>query len=119
MITILKVIIYMLAATFAVVGMMKLKLDKKNLSRRLPWVLEFKPATIKFLGFIEIFGAICLAGPGLIGTAYQIIPYAAVGLCVLMILAGLYHSRKKEYTSLFINAILFALLAYVAFNPIQ
>ena len=116
MITPIKAIVYLLAAFFIVIGMMKLNRNKKKPNKYIWWVKDFKPVTITFIAFIEVFVAICLVGPSLVRATFLITHYAAIAICLLMVLAGIYHSRKKEYTAFALNALLFLLAMIVAFN---
>ena len=116
MITTHSIILYIVATIFGITGFVKLKLSLKNLAKMLPWTREFKPSTIRFLGFYELLGAILLAGPSIIKAAFYLTSYSAIGLSLVMILAGIYHSRKKQYSSLVINALLLVALLSIAFN---
>ena len=82
----------------------------------MPWIKDFKPATITFIAFLEISASIGLVGPSFIGYAYIITNYAAIGICILMVLAGIYQSRKYAYKALVLNIALFLLSMVVAFN---
>jgi hypothetical protein len=116
MVIFIKAVIYFLAAFLAIAGYMKLKRNKKKPARQIAWVKDFKPATITFIAFLEISSAIGLVGPGIIRTSYFIIYYAAIGICILMALAGIYHSRKREYKSFALNIVIFIFALIVALN---
>ena len=110
------IILFGLAAIFATAGFLKLKIPKQKLHKSLPWTRDFKPATIKFIGFSEFSAALGLAGPKIIGFGYSLNSYAALGISLIMILAGIYHSRKKEYLALTINLIFFILCLLILFG---
>jgi hypothetical protein len=107
---------YLLAVFFAVVGVMKLSKNKKNVAKQFSWIRDFKPATITFICFLEILLAFGLVGPQLIKTAFVLTQYAAIGICVLMVLAGMYHSRKRDYKSFVLNIVIFILAFFIAYN---
>lgn len=106
---------FLLAALFAIAGILKISQPKQKLSRTLPWTRDFKPATIKFIGFCEFSAALGLAGPTVLGFGYRLTPWAAIGISIIMALAGIYHSRRKEYSSLIVNALLLVSALVVAF----
>ena len=112
------VILYILAIIFGITGFVKLKVKLKTLANMLPWTREFKPATVRFIGFTELLGAILLVGPGIFKSAHYLTSYSAIGLSLIMILAGIYHSRKKQFLALSINIILLAGTLSIAFGLI-
>jgi hypothetical protein len=112
-------ILYLLAAIFALTGLLKISQNKQKLAKTLPWVREFKPATIKFIGFSEFSAALGFAGPSIIGFGDKLTPWAALGTSIIMILAGIYHSRRNEYGALFLNiTLLFSSLMILFYNKI-
>jgi hypothetical protein len=110
------IVLYALAALFGFTGFIKISRNKQKLAKLLPWTKLFKPATIKFIGFSEFSAALGLAGPKIIGFGEKLTPYAGLGICIIMVLAGIFHSRRKEYSALIVNIILFIPAAYIAFN---
>ncbi len=111
-----QIVLYTLAVIFGIAGFIKLKFSKKKLAKSMPWTREFKPATIQFIGLFELLGALGLIIPTIIRTGYGLVTYAALGLGLIMILAGIYHSRRKEWASLIINFILLLLCLSISFN---
>jgi len=112
-------ILYLLAAIFALTGIMKISQPKQKLAKTFPWARNFKPITIKFIGFSEFSAALGLAGPSIIGFGNKLTPWAALGTSIIMILAGIYHSRRKEYGALFLNiTLLFSSLMILFYNKI-
>lgn len=113
---IITIIIYLLAALFAIMGIMKTNKQPKKISKIFPWSKDFKPVTVKFISLVEISVAIGLAGPQLIKTAYQITTWSALAISILMVLAGMYNSRKRRYNALFFNFIILILALMITFS---
>ena len=85
-----------LAAIFVMAGVMKSTQPKDKLVERLPWVEDFSPGTVRFIGAMELLGAIGIILPAVTGVAVVLTPLAATGLAVLMLLAALTHVRRRE-----------------------
>lgn len=52
-----------LAAIYAMAGVMKSTKPKDQLSEKLPWVEDFRPSTVKIIGIAELFAAAGLISP--------------------------------------------------------
>ncbi len=105
-----------LAAMFAVAGLMKSTQPKEKLLPRLPWVADFSPNTVRFIGVMELLGALGLILPAATGILPLLTPIAATGLAVMMALAAATHVRRKEPSGVAFTAILFLLAALVAWG---
>ncbi|MFF0291284.1 DoxX family protein [Streptomyces sp. NPDC005262] len=105
-----------LAALFAMAGVMKSTQPKDKLVEKLPWVADFSPGTVRFIGIVEFAGALGLLLPAATGIAPVLTPVAAVGLGITMLLAAAYHARKKEFPAIGLNAVLLILAALVAWG---
>jgi len=103
----------LLGSFFFIVGLVKISKPKQKLFKAFPWTKDFRPATIKFIGFLEFSASLGLAGPMVIGFGHYLTSYAALGICIVMVLAGIYHSRRKEFGYLFINAMILFLSFYI------
>jgi uncharacterized membrane protein len=106
----------LLAAGFGMAGIMKSTQPKEKLVDRLPWVEDFSPATVRFIGIVELAAALGLILPAVTGIAPVLTPLAATGLAVVMVLAAVIHVRRKEPSGIAVNAVLFALAAFVAWG---
>jgi uncharacterized membrane protein len=106
----------LLAAGFGMAGVMKSTQPKDKLVDRLPWVEDFSPATVRFIGIVELAAALGLILPAVTGIAPILTPLAATGLAVVMVLAAITHVRRKEPSGIAVNAVLFALAAFVAWG---
>src|SRR5262249_33832517 len=105
-----------LAATFALAGIMKTTQPKDKLRKSLPWVDDFSSSTVRLIGVVELLGAIGLVVPTLSGIAPGLTPLAAVGLAVAMVLAAITHARRGEISSIAVNVILLALAVVIAWG---
>jgi uncharacterized membrane protein YphA (DoxX/SURF4 family) len=109
-----------LAAMFALSGLMKSTQPKEKLVPRLPWVKDFSAPTVRFIGTAESLGAIGLILPAVAGIAPVLTPVAATGLAITMVLAAATHLRRREPSGVAFNAVLFAaagLVAWGRFGP--
>ncbi|MEV1008619.1 DoxX family protein [Streptomyces sp. NPDC049881] len=109
-----------LAAVFALSGLLKLVLPIDRLAAQLPVVRDYAPRTMRLIGLAELLGAIGLIVPAATGIAPALTPAAATGLAVLMLLAARAHLRRSESQALPGNAVLFllaALVAWARFGP--
>jgi uncharacterized membrane protein len=107
----------LLAAMFAFAGTSKLTLSKEKLEKQFPWAKDFSLNTIRFIGLSELLGAIGLVVPWLTGIAPILTPIAALGICIIMVLASnIVHLKKGEYKEMALNIFLFLLAAFVAYG---
>jgi uncharacterized membrane protein len=106
----------LLAAAFGVGGVMKATQPKAGLAKNLPWVEDFSPATVKFIGVVEVAGALGLILPAATGIAPILTPLAATGLAVIMVLAAVVHGRRKEPSGIAVNAVLLVLAVVIAWG---
>lgn len=103
-----------LAAMFAMSGLEKGLQPKDKLAGKYPWVQDVSPATVRFIGAMELVGAIGLIAPAAAGVVPVLTPIAGTGLAVMMVLAAAMHIRRKEQSGVAVTAILFVLAAFVA-----
>jgi hypothetical protein len=78
------------------------------------WAEDFTAGQIKAMGAVEAVGAIGLILPQATGIAPVLTPIAAVGLILLQLGAAATHLRRHETFMLPVNAIMIALLLFVA-----
>jgi uncharacterized membrane protein YphA (DoxX/SURF4 family) len=106
-----------LALMFAYAGTSKSTLSKEKLEKQFPWAKNFSMNTVRFIGLSELLGAIGLIIPWLTGIVPILTPVAALGICLIMILAtSMVHFKKAEYKEIGLNVILFVLAAFVAYG---
>jgi uncharacterized membrane protein len=115
--TLLWIIQGLLAAMFTMAGLTKLTKSKEKLEKQFPWVIDFSMSTVRLIGLSELLGAIGLIVPWLTGIVPILTPIAAIGFCVIMILAtNMVHLKKSEYKGIATNIFIFLLSAFVAFG---
>lgn len=86
-----------LALLFLFAGASKLARTKDALAAAgMGYVEDFSAPSIKWIGAIEVVGALGLILPLATGIAPILAPLAAVGLAIVMIGATVVHIRRKE-----------------------
>ncbi|HEY2748032.1 MAG TPA: DoxX family protein [Polyangia bacterium] len=106
----------LLAAMFAMAGVMKATRPADELAKRMAWVNSVSPATLRFIGVSELLGALGLVLPWATGIAPILTPLAAAGLVTVMVLAAGLHVKRGEYGAIAINAVIGGLSAFVAWG---
>jgi len=106
----------LLAVAFAGAGVLKSTRPKEKLAPQMPWVEDFSPATVRFIGVTEFLGALGLILPALTGIAPILTPLAATGIAVIMLLAAIVHARRKEPSGIAVTVVLLVLAATVAWG---
>lgn len=109
----------LLAVAFAFFGYPKVFQPIADLSTMLPWVTEMPALFVRFIGVAEIAGAVGLILPGLTKIQPKLIGWAAVGLCLVMLSAAIFHATRGEFGNIVFNAVLFALAAFVAWGRLR
>jgi uncharacterized membrane protein YphA (DoxX/SURF4 family) len=104
----------LLAVAFAGAGLMKLTQPIDKLGKQMSWVPRYSPPMVRFVGAVELLGAIGLILPWATGIAKILTPLAAVGLAVTMVLAAAHHLKYKEAKQVPPSVVLFALAAVIA-----
>ena len=74
------------------------------------------PGFVRFVGIVEIFGALGLILPALTDVAPILVPIAASGLAVAQVGAIVVHVRRKEPQFIIGNLVLIALALFVAWG---
>lgn len=111
--TALWIIQILLAAAFLTAGSIKLVLPKKKLEKVFDWIDDFSQNKIQIIATFEIIGAFGLFLPGVFPISKVLIPLAATGLTVIMVLAALTHYNRGEKPEMFTNIVIFGLLTIV------
>jgi uncharacterized membrane protein YphA (DoxX/SURF4 family) len=106
----------LLALAFLGAGTMKLITPKDKLRERMAYVEDFSEPTVKFIGALEVLGALGLILPAATGIAPILTPLAATGLAIVMVLAAIVHIRRKEASKTPINLVLFLIAAVIAWG---
>lgn len=112
--TVLWVIAVVLAVAFGFAGFMKATAPREKLAENMDWVEDFSDRTVKFIGVMEVLGAVGLVLPPALDIAPVLAPLAASGLALMMLLAAVTHARRKEYPMIGVNVVLGGLALFVA-----
>jgi uncharacterized membrane protein YphA (DoxX/SURF4 family) len=110
----------LLALAFLVAGLMKSTQPRQRLATSMGWVEDFSDNTVRTIGVLELLAGIGLLLPAVTGVATMLVPLAAVGLALLMLLAALTHRRRGEPQMIGINAALLlaaVVVAWARFGP--
>jgi len=106
-----------LAAAFLASGAMKLVQPKDKLVASGTEFLEgFGPVSIKTIGLLEVLAAVGLVLPGALDIAPVLVPLAAIGLMVMVVVAAAVQLRRQETRAMAFNVIVVALVAFLAWG---
>lgn len=105
-----------LAAAFLGAGLMHALQSKEKLDQSLGWTEDFTTGRVRFIGVVEILGALGLILPAVTGIAPVLTPLAATGLGLVMIGAMATHYRRREPQGIVVNLVLLALAIFVAWG---
>jgi uncharacterized membrane protein YphA (DoxX/SURF4 family) len=105
-----------LAVMFAMAGFMKTTQPMAKLAPQMPWTEDVSPPTVRFIGAVELLGALGLILPAATGIATVLTPAAATGLAVTMALAVALHIRRKEPSGIATAGVLLVVAAIVAWG---
>jgi len=106
----------LLALAFLGAGTMKLTTPREKLMKRMPWVEDVNEPTLKLIGTVEVLGALGLILPRATGIAPVLTPLAAAGLALVMALAMVLHTRRREWNAYPVNAVLMAIALFIAWG---
>ena len=81
-----------------------------------PWLYAVPQDLAIFIGVAEFLGGIGLILPAMTGVKPKLTPLAAIGLTVIMILAGIFHIARGEYLLLIVNVLAGAVTAFIAYG---
>jgi uncharacterized membrane protein YphA (DoxX/SURF4 family) len=84
--------------------------------QEVPWFSAIPQGLFIFIGVCEFLGGIGLILPAMTGVKPRLTPFAAVGLTLVMILAGAFHVARGEYSFVPINLVLGSVAAFIAYG---
>lgn len=114
---VLWVIQVLLAAAFGMAGFSKLTMPIVDLMEMVgPWAGDVPALLVRFIGLSELLGAVGLIVPALTRIQPRLTAWAAIGLAVVMVLAGIFHAARGEFGSIISNIVLLALAGFVAYG---
>lgn len=104
----------LLAVMYVFAGLSKTFSAKSKLDEQLGWPADVSTGTVRFVGIVEVLGAVGLVVPLLTGIAPILTPLAAVGLAIVQLLAVIVHVRRRENNMIPVNVVLLLLALFVA-----
>ena len=114
---VLWIIQILLALLFLVAGVPKLIFSVDELMRNAPPnAIRFPDLFMKFIGLVEVLGALGLVLPGLLRTRQELTPLAALGLLVVMIGAIVTTIMSGGVAEAIVPLVVALLLAFVAYG---
>ena len=108
---VLWVVAGLLAAAFLAAGLMKITGKREQMLERMAWVGDYSQPQVKLIGAVEVLGAIGLILPALTGIAPVLVPIAAAGLVIVMVLAAIMHLRRGDGVAAVVPTLVLGLLA--------
>ncbi|MCR6493666.1 DoxX family protein [Cellulomonas sp. P24] len=114
--TVLWILQSLLALAFLAAGGMKLSQPKERLETTMGWVADVSAPMVRFIGTVEVLGALGLILPAATGIATVLTPLAAVGLGLVMVGAAVTHARRSEPQQIVVNVVLLAIAVVIAWG---
>ena len=111
--TALWVVQILLSIMMLVIGFMKTFYPVERLNK-FSWTTRSPKGFIRYVGISELLIGIGLILPALTGILPALTPYAALSLCMIMVLAMAEHLRHNEAPEIWKNLIVILLAGFVA-----
>ena len=106
----------LLAAAFLLVGYTHAFAPIAVAIARAPWVASLPVPLVRFIGVVEIAGALGTLLPAATRIQPRLTPLAAAGLATVMVLAIPFHLVRGETKEIVINLVLGSLAAFAAWG---
>ena len=104
-----------LVALFFILAGANKTFNYEKAKETLPWTKDYPKSFVLFIGIAELLGVIGLILPLAIDVLPIFTPLAAIGLAIIMLLATLFHIRRKEIKVIPMNIILLIITLLIAF----
>ena len=104
-----------LAVVFGLAGSVKV-VQPEAFDASLGWGASVSPSMLRFIGSMELLGAIALVAPAATRIAPAATPLAGAGLATLMVLASLFHAYRHEPANIAVNVALGLIAGFVAWG---
>ena len=106
-----------LALFYGMAGFMKLTQPIEGLvASGMSYAGDYPELLTRFIGTMEVLGALGVILPAATRIAPRLTPLAALGFCVIQVLAMGLHTMRGEYFMLPFNLVLLALSLFVAWG---
>jgi len=86
----------LLALAFLMAGLTKALNPLDGLAVAMPWVGDVPPGLVRFTGVAELVAAVGLILPAVTRIRPGLVPLAASGLALVMVLATVFHASRGE-----------------------
>jgi hypothetical protein len=106
----------LLAAAFLLVGCTHAFSPIAVAIARAPWAASLPVPLVRFIGVVELAGALGVILPAATRIQPRLTPLAAAGLATIMLLAIPFHLMRGEMKEIVINLVLGALAAFAAWG---
>lgn len=103
---------------FIAIGVMHF-IVPEGLPPTMSWMYELSTTLHVISGTAEILGGLGLILPAVTRIQPRLVPLAAAGLALVMVLAVGYHVTRGEFQSLPFNIVLAAIMAFIAYGRWQ
>jgi len=109
----------LLAAAFLLVGYTHALSPVAVAVARAPWAASLPVPLLRFIGVVELAGALGVVLPAATRIQPRLTPLAAAGLATIMVLAIPFHLVRGEMKEIVINLVLGALAAFVVWGRMR
>ncbi|QIP86371.1 DoxX family protein [Streptomyces sp. Tu 2975] len=109
----------LLAAAYLFGGAGKMIMSKERIAAFGPsaqWTEDFSAGSIKAIGALEVLGAVGLILPAVLDIAPVLVPFAALGLALIMVGAAVTRLRRHETKLMVVDLVYLALTVFVAWG---
>jgi uncharacterized membrane protein YphA (DoxX/SURF4 family) len=109
----------LLAVLFGMAGFMKSTQPIAELAEMMVWPGAVPALLVRYIGLVELAGALGLIFPAAMRMKPLLTPLAAAGLATVMLLAAIFHSVRGEFGALPTNFILGGLAVFVVWGRLK
>src|SRR5260221_1226511 len=106
----------LLAGFFGMAGYMKFFRPLGDLAWSMPWIVDVPGALVRFIGFVELAGAIGILVPAILRILPMVSAWAGIGLAALMLCATGFHVMRGELAMIPVPIFVGILAAFVAWG---
>ena len=100
---------------FLAIGVMHFVIPP-GLPAPMSWMYELSQTLHVVSGAAEILGGLGLILPGLTKIQTRLTAWAGTGLSLVMVLAAIYHLQRGEVQNIFLNLVIAAIVAFIAYG---
>lgn len=101
------------AGLFIMIGAMKLIRPLLEVLTSIPWVADVHSILVRLFGLVDLVGGVGLVLPSVLRIKPHYAYCAAWSLCLVMVLAAVFHLFRGEFAAIPVNIFLFALLYFI------